>query len=827
MRTIPAGLCTLIALVFCDVSRAEAPRVSLHIESQPIRLALKDLGEQTGLQIMFRSEDLDKDGLTAPQIVGELSPQEALDRMLVNTELQYRFVNPNTVLVSAKEGRGAQRAALTSETGAVRLAQAETAAGGATAQGDGRRKENSPTMDREAASTDETLEEITVTAQKRVERLRDVPISISVVSARDLESASVFSVNDALKRVAGVTSYESQQGGMTKFNIRGVASNSSLLNGSSTVGYYLDEIPFGFVKFPVAPDANAYDLDRVEVLRGPQGTLYGANALNGVVRVITKDANLQEFASKARGTLSTTEEGAENYRADLAVNLPLVQDRLGVRAVLGYGDYSGWVDQTGSGRSNVNDAEQKNLRLKINARPVEDFNVALLSWFSRDDHGAANVSFDNQTVPTNIPEPIETDFDAYALTMTYDFSGMSLLSTTSYMDFRNFGILNTGGGPLERLSTELGAEVVAQELRLNSSLEGPWKWSAGGIYRDEKDLLAQQLQVGFPGQTVANNFTSKSFAIFGELTRTFLDERLELTGGLRYFDDKNEAIDLGFIVPPGQPTPALLRTESKSDALTPRLVLTWKPHGNLSAYGSYSQGFRSGFTLQGAQVQILPAGFPAAVGPDRLHNYEVGAKGNALNRRVAYDVAVYFIDWQDTVQRLGVLNQFGINTFLPLNAQSASGFGVDFGGNVELTDGLEVGATMSWNDLTFDSDVVSAGAVLYPKGSRLDESPELTAGVNFDYSFPVGGKYRGSFGGSANFHSEMISRTATATFPGDDILVARLSFGIDADRWGATLFADNITDEGGIVRPIASLTAAYSANRLRPRTYGIQVDFRF
>ena len=127
-----------------------------------------------------------------------------------------------------------------------------------------------------------------------------------MVSGETLESGAVSSIADVLRGVPGIASYENGQAGLSKFAVRGVTSNNSLFNGSSTVGYYLDEIPFAFVRFPVSPDANAYDIERIEVLRGPQGTLYGANSLNGVIRVLTEDADLNEMQLKARTTGSNT-----------------------------------------------------------------------------------------------------------------------------------------------------------------------------------------------------------------------------------------------------------------------------------------------------------------------------------------------------------------------------------------------------------------------------------------------------------------------------------------------------------------------------------------
>lgn len=198
-----------------------------------------------------------------------------------------------------------------------------------------------------AAQTRETrpLEEVIVTAQKRAERLQDVPIAISVLDGASLDNATVEGVAAALNRVPGVTTVTGSFFGGTQVTVRGITAAGPVASGASPVSYYLDSAPFGLVKTAIVPDANAYDLDRVEVLRGPQGTLYGAGGVGGVVRILTKDANPDAFEIKARTSGSSTKDGGENYRGDMAVNVPIVAGKLAARAVVGYEDWGGWIDR--------------------------------------------------------------------------------------------------------------------------------------------------------------------------------------------------------------------------------------------------------------------------------------------------------------------------------------------------------------------------------------------------------------------------------------------------------------------------------------------------
>lgn len=677
-----------------------------------------------------------------------------------------------------------------------------------------------------------SLEEIIVTAQKREESILDVPISIAVLGGEELAAARFSSVNDAIRTTPGVYSYDAFQGGGTKFSVRGVTSNSSLFSGSSTVGYYLDEIPFGFVKFPVTPDANAYDLERVEVLRGPQGTLYGANALNGVIRILTNDAELSEFDASFRASAAGTREGAPSYRGDLMVNIPLVEDKLAVRATVGLAELGGWIDQGTSGARDTNDADIENYRIKVNAAPTERLGVELMAWVTRDERGAANAGISDYTTLDFDPLPITTDTDAYGVTITYDFDSFTLLSATSYMEYDNASLMHLPPPPATvfgKLVTELYAELFSQEIRLNSNLESAWRWSLGAIYRDAEDRRVQPANVFFAHDYDGLEL-SESLALFGEVTRSLLDDTLDLTVGLRYFEDETGVREISRWqgTPPGK----ALDTDTNFDAVTPRLVATWHPGDEISIYGSYSQGFRSGFGQDASVINFAP--FAEPVDPDKLTNYEIGAKGAVLDGRLVFDSAVYFIDWQDTQQRVYIdaappgAPPSGVITAVPVNGEDVSGWGADLGLRVAVTDHLNIGFNVSWNDLTFDNPVYVEDLVVFDEGDRLDESPETTAGASVSYHVGLTDGVNLLLSANAQYTSETLSRNAlTGDYSeGDSILSTDLAAALEvSESVTTTLLVNNATDEGGIVRPFFGQPNVSS--RMRPRTIGVQLDYRY
>lgn len=674
------------------------------------------------------------------------------------------------------------------------------------------------------------LEEVIVTAQRREERLQDVPISISALGGEQLDQLTDRGVAEALNRVPGVVNLSlgagERFGGNTTVAVRGVPGGG-LAVGGSAAAYYLDSIPFGFIRQGYAPDSNAFDLERVEVLRGPQGTLYGASALNGVVRVLTRDAHLDQREFKVRTAASGTQDGGESYRGDLAANIPIVEGKVAARAVVGYQDLAGWIDK--SVEKDANDRQVGNGRLKIKAKPTDELSIDLFAWMSRTDIGAPSHSADGRHSLSVVSESGSIDYDAYGGSLRYDFPAFSLVSTTSYVDFDNESNIDISAFAPGTLHSIFASKVFAEEVNLNSAPDdGPWRWSLGGIYRDAKDQLWQLRSVAYLAPTDQRT-TSKSFAVFGELTRAFFDGKFELTGGLRYFEDKVQDIERSRLtVVGGVPPEGLAVTpEHKFDKLSPRAVIAWHPSDQLSIYASYAEGFRSGLNQLPAVTAAAPE-FPP-VDPDELQNYELGAKGNLWGGRVQFDTALFYIDWQGVQQSFTVLvRPPSILMSALVNAGSVSGAGAEFGITVEATDGLTLSANMSWNDLKVDDNVTNAaGAIILPKDARLAGSARSTAGASAEYAFPLGqGGWNAQFSLSANYTSNLVlGRTSAGPVIRGSTVLSRTSFAVTSpNAWTTSLFVDNLGNESGFSRD--PFTIQWS-NYLRPRTIGLQLEYQF
>jgi iron complex outermembrane recepter protein len=682
------------------------------------------------------------------------------------------------------------------------------------------------TADKQEGSS-ASLDEIIVTAQKRKERLQDVPISISVLGGGELDKSSLVSVTDALELVPGVSATVQGQG-HTQLTVRGVTAGATVFAGASPIAYYLDSVPFGLVRSAFAPDTDTYDLDRVEVLRGPQGTLYGASALNGVVRVLTNNADLNDFDFKARTAVSTTDGGGENYRGDMAVNLPIIDGILAARLVAGDESLSGYINSPV--KNHINDGDLQNLRLKVNAQPTDDLSIQVSAAHSVANYGSSSEAADDGRTKSTKLTPSDSHYDAYDLKIDYQFSAFSITSASSYLTYISDSFLDLSpGGTLPLLATDLNSRVFAQEFTLNSKLNGPWRWSAGAFYRNATDNTDQTLGDVLPAPA---NFTdeSKSAAVYGEVGRKFLQDQLELTAGLRYFhDDVSTQQNILYGEPAGTP---LLYESNTFDATTPRLVLTWYVDSDLTAYGSYSEGFRSGFP-QDELVALVAPEFPP-VKPDKLRNYEIGAKGTTPDRRISFDAALYYMDWKDIQQELGipVVPGSSANIVGTVNGASASGVGVDLAVSTRPVTGLELGVNFSWNDLSEDKSVYSSGQLLFAKGSRIDNSPQYTGSVFGQYTFALGAGFSGSLAASARYTSEQTT-TAIATVAGggplvyesDSMVIGRTSFAISSPtHWVTTFYADNVGNNRDT--PLRANVPSEDL-RIRPRTIGIQLDYRY
>ena len=363
----------------------------------------------------------------------------------------------------------------------------------------------------------EAAGEIVVTAQKRVQNVQDVPISIAVVNGEELQQQGSASLVDYAGYVPGMNVSNSGTPGQTTITLRGVAP----LNSSQTVGIYLDDAPVGSSAIynragSFTIDLMPYDLERIEVLKGPQGTLYGASSIGGLVKYVTVQPNTNAFSVKA-GVEGFAIKGGDGlgWGAQVMVNVPIVQDKLAVSGSFAWRSTPGWVDSVNNAAlKDQNDYEQRGGRAALLWTPTPKFSVKLAGiWQSLDSDGNALYAADltgqrlgdGRSFNNFVPESYDIDLDYYSATLDYDFGAATLTSATTYSKTQSaqvqdasyaFGVLFpllTGGAVppgITPFSLDLGLKKWTQELRLASPSGGRFEWLIGGFFTDDRLIVA-------------------------------------------------------------------------------------------------------------------------------------------------------------------------------------------------------------------------------------------------------------------------------------------------------------------------------------------------
>ncbi|WP_299006056.1 TonB-dependent receptor [uncultured Caulobacter sp.] len=662
----------------------------------------------------------------------------------------------------------------------------------------------------ETARAPTTIEEVVVTARKREEKLLDVPIAISAFSGEVLDAQGVKNLGDFLQTAPGVGLYDIGNGAQ-RITIRGISTSL----GANENGFYLDELPFTGVTVPISPDVRAWDLERVEVLRGPQGTLFGEGSMGGTVRVLTRNPDLQDWEAKADSLVSTTDGGRTNTGLKAAVNLPLVDGKLGLRLAGTHEDYSGWIDDRATGRSNLNEQNIDTFRAKLRFKPTERLTLDASYWYYKGDfpNGGSTATDDGQ-LSQSVVLSNTLKYELVGLSGRYDLGGAELFYGYSHnaFDLPQSGSLFGG-----TLSSTIGIKVDAHELRLASTGHGPLQWTVGAYQRTSE----RQDVFKFPlfGLDNLDQTHSKAQAVFGEATYTLPGAPIDLTAGLRYFRD-----ELG-----GQEANAGVVTPDAGDtyhSLNPRFSLAWRTRSNLNLYVSAAKGFRSGQLQPTVSLGLagpLGISLPAALGQDSIWTYEAGAKAEFLERRVSLEAAVYHSRWKDVTVRVP-LGATGFNGLI--NSKGTQTNGIEASLTARPTSTLTLSAGASYADGTYTGSVPGTGIT---DGATVDDIAKFTANAAVDYRRPISDQATLLARLAWQHNSPRGFASFAAYLPSDAIDRVDARLGVAFPKVTVSLFADNLTNEGGAtnfraVQPLASGALDITANRLRPRTIGLQAS---
>ena len=722
-------------------------------------------------------------------------------------------------------------------------------------------------------SSDRALEEIVVTALKRSTTVQDTPLSITAVSGELLERRGADDFIDYASSIPGLALVD-QGPGERRLVIRGINGV-----GESQVGLYYDE---SFVTgAPGAeadsgarqPDFKLVDIDRVEVLRGPQGTLYGAGSVGGTLRVITNKPDASGFEGFIEADLSNTKSGSGNLGFSGMANLPIVDDTLAARFVGYYRDESGYIDNIALGNSNINDEETWGGRAALRWQPNDDVTIDLAAMVQRTDTGGRPEYFpgigDLQTNRVT-QENLIDDADIYSATLNWNLGFADLVFSTSYYErnlefnfdttpfiagFDNNGIcaIQNGQNPGTYVCTP--AEAAAHtdfinsflpatvkqpqnidnwtsEIRLSSTGDGMFDWTVGLFTEDRSSDLKSQVLSATPEGLARVPFEYIFFrqafeeveqlSVFGEVTWHITDQ-FRVTGGGRWFDydkkNRGETI-VGFSLVNAPPGPAPDGDAGEEDTIF-KFNASYDLSDDMMAYFQVVEGFRLGGANQSVFVQV-----PPQFNSDSVTNYELGAKTTLLGGSMTLNTALFQMDWENI--QVGGTTPDGAFAFIG-NAGSAEVQGIE----IELTSQplenllLSGGFTYLTAELSEDQ-VDSTGDFRAPglDGDEIPRVPDVTFGVAAEMYFQL----PNNLDGLLRIDVSHIDSRNTELRPDDvffleidDYTLTNVRFGIDGEKWSAQIYADNIFDESGQSNRAFDAFTDRSIFAVRPQTFGVSL----
>ena len=807
----PADLSMLGRILFAGAAfalcaypaAAQSARDLYNIPSQDTGDALNAFAHQSGLRILFPYEAVA--GKRSPPVKGTMTEQAALDRLLAGTGL--------TVI---------------SRSGDVL------------------------TLGRAAAAPEPIqVEEVVVTAQKRVERIQDVPMSMTALSGDRLTQTHADTLRDLVDSVPGLQLI-SNSPISNELVIRGLSVGGGV---NSSVATYVDEAPYtseGPFAYAasIAPDFDTYDLARVEVLRGPQGTLYGANALAGLLKYVTNAPDPSHYSASFLTGFNSVEHGGDGWEVHGMVNLPL-GDTAALR-IVGYDSYfPGFIDDPSRGETDINDVKRYGGRAALLWRPSQDLSFQLSANYQRLDAGDSNTEdlvaatlkplYGELVQQRVIAQPETVINEVYNGTVNWNVGFANLVSSTSYSkaDPRSVTDLSSSYGPvLSRIfGGDLGAQLIVtepvhsftQELRLSSPTDQKLEWVVGFYYDDESaneheplfpvDLATGQILTNFTPSLGSFHITStyREYAGFGDLTYHFTPA-FEVSLGGRYSSNKQSYHQMS---DGALSAPTDFVTDSQQDAFTYSVDAKYRFSPQTMVYGRIATGF-----VPGGPNDLIPGSpLPSSFRSSTTTNSELGVKGSADGGKLTYDFDVFDIEWKDIQLQAEINNLFTIT-----NGGTARSRGVEGGLNYAPVPGLTLGLNGAYIDAHLtEATPESFGGVA---GDRLPLSPRLSGTASVAYERPLWSGVSGFSGIEWHYNGSRMSEfefgLPRQKLPSYSMVNLRL--GLKFQAYTLTAYVKNVGD----VRAINSVSpellggvTALSAAVITPRTVGMTFAANF
>jgi iron complex outermembrane receptor protein len=853
--------CILLTVGFADPADASI-RKTTSIPAEPLSEALRTLAKDRQFEILYRAEvvrDMRTEGA-----IGEFTPEEALKQLLTGTGLSYKYLDANTVTVFPQVPTQASTSGQSSNPTSDAAGESSTNGGGKKSSQDFRVAQvdktpaGSSTVANAAQSPTNNLSggpaltEIIVTAQKREERLQDVPVPVTAISAQTLLNTHELRLQDYFNRIPGLTvTSDDTDGGGPNLSIRGISTGPYT---NPTVGVTVDDIPFGSSTVlgggAQAPDIDPSDLARVEVLRGPQGTLYGVSSIGGLLKFVTLDPSTDEVSGHVQGDLNRVYNGEDTgFGVRAGVNVPITST-LAIRASVFVRDDPGYIDNIESGQSDINWTTAEGGRLSALWKASDEASVKISALLQdTKTHGSSVVTTglgDLQQNTARGAEGQERKLQAYSVTFKDKIGGVHLTSLTGYntttlngavdisdqigsVTQQQFGVTGT---PIEQSGQ---SKKFSQEIRLSGELGQHFEWLLGGFYTHESSafdgvILAVNPVTGEIKGTWLNEdlfpTTYKEYAAFTDLTFLVTD-RFDIQIGGRESENHQtymetivgifDPILLGLTSPVINP-----QVDTKGNSFTYLVTPRFKLSPDVMVYARLASGYRAG----GPNPTSTVFGLPSSFKPDTTENYDLGFKGEFLDHKISIDTSLYYIDWKDI--QLQLVAACGCAQYYT-NASRAKSQGLEISVEARPSTGWTIATWIAISDAAltqgFPADSIAYGA----PGDRLPYASRFTGSSSVDREFEIASRVQGFIGGSINYvgarEGVFTASPERQVFGG----YARtdLRAGIKRDLWTLSAFVNNVTDKRGALSGGVGSYYPNGITYIQPRTAGLSVSRTF
>ena len=721
------------------------------------------------------------------------------------------------------------------------------------------------------------LQEVVITAEHFKSTVQSTPMSITAYTGAQLKAAGITSLNELGYQTPGIS--ENNRGpGQTEYEMRGISSSGGT---SPTVGFYLDNVPLTApaeaLNGKVDVDPNLYDLNRVEVLRGPQGTLYGAGSMGGTIRLFTNAPNPNAASASAQLIGSDTKGGGGNYSADLMMNLPIIRHKLAVRIVGTNAYTSGWINrivlnpfplETNGGLTrgdvlsarvqavhpNVNWERLDSFRVAMRWEPSDNLTITPTLFYQKLNQGAPNyvdqppgISYEAHYQPFNIAEPYKDNFALYVLPIRYRFHSIRVSSITGFYQ-RNTNLTNdtseigqdfleailgvpnvsySEAGPLLAYETD-HTRQFSQEVRLSASA-GPLRWVIGGFYQNY--VARTNIATTTPGPIVAQllgtpsyfyltfkNFL-RQYAGYGNVSYKLGQFRVGV--GARYYSYEGDVHELeggGLITGPAPPLSYVL--PNGNSGATPSVTVAYQPTHHATAYIRIAKGFRPGGVNTPPAITCNP--YSLTYGPDSVWSYAAGEKLRLLDDKLVVNSSGYYEDWRGVQQMI----EERCGQTYTANAGNAHIVGGDLEATWMIMPGLTFSTATGYTHAYVTS--VEPGAS-FSVGQEVEDVPRWTDTSSIAYIRPLNDNLSLTLRATDVYvGSQTDVAYQPSRLPPWNVVNLRAGLLMSHDI-SVTLFANNVANRLAYLADVEEISFEVpSINRAvtnQPRTIGIDVTY--